>query len=404
MAEKKHSATLPANPLKKCAKCGTCTTVCPVAMNTGRESHTARGKLHLFSQAETFSSPYYFDLLAKCLQCRACDTACPRSIEPSAQIRTHRTAQTPGQEPAYYKKLLTRSLLRHPNAQKLGSRSLQTLHELLPSASGLRHRLELLLPGLADSAIDQLPQPSGSASQKFTYYPGCLASHLYHDIPQAMAILAYKCDISLNIPTGLGCCGLASHASGHDSQARELAWENITILSQNNDPILTSCASCWSHLTSYPQLFKDEPEKLLLAQQVASRVNEFSTFFSQHNLTFKQQGQTIFYHDPCHLLHRAEPILAPPRALLMAATGTKPVQPAGGSSCCGQGGLFHLANPELSKKIHDNLLKNIVNLQPAYVVTTCSGCLLQWQQGLVRHNSNITALHLAVFLAQQLRY
>ncbi|MEN8139842.1 MAG: (Fe-S)-binding protein [Thermodesulfobacteriota bacterium] len=397
---------------KKCAKCGACTSVCPVAAITGRESHTPRGKLHLFSLGHDFSSPYYADLLAKCLQCRACDRICPRDLQPSRQIRAARRAQKGSLEPGRRKKQLVRGLLRHPKAGKLAGHTVQRLHDILPAASGLMGRLDLLLPQLqTPSPLAHLPEPDNKQLPPLTYYPGCLASHLAGDIIKAMGLLAAAGGWRLIIPAGLTCCGLAAYSSGQEDEARSLARRNLEILSESSSsssgPIITSCASCFAQLSAWPDgLFPHKGKYRKMAEDVASRVQECSTFLLELNLDFQPSSgpQAVYYHDPCHLHHRKQPITREPRQLITAATNTPPLSLS--PSCCGQGGLFHLANKDLSRTIFDNLFKKIMNLEPDCVVTSCSGCLLQWQQGLARHpeEGRCPASHLAVFLAQQLRY
>jgi glycolate oxidase iron-sulfur subunit len=70
----------------------------------------------------------------------------------------------------------------------------------------------------------------------------------------------------------------------------------------------------------------------------------------------------------------------------------------GGSRCCGQGGLFHVAHPDISAAIRDQLVQDVLALKPDVVTSTCSGCLMQWQQGLVAAGSEIKVLHLAELL------
>ncbi|HSH13366.1 MAG TPA: (Fe-S)-binding protein, partial [Desulfurivibrionaceae bacterium] len=65
-----------------CAKCGTCSTVCPVYRVTGLESDTARGKLHLLAKlAGSPASPAYREIFSRCLLCGACRHACPRGLD-----------------------------------------------------------------------------------------------------------------------------------------------------------------------------------------------------------------------------------------------------------------------------------------------------------------------------------
>lgn len=387
----------------KCAKCGACTPVCPVYQSTGRESHTARGKLHLFKRGGSFDSAYFNELLSKCIQCGACDDACPRNLYPSAEIRAWRGHQPYGSDPHGFIKLISRKALASPLLKEGGSHALRALLACLPKASGLRKRLDLLVPGLPKRT--SLPAPSKKpATKALAYFPGCLATHLYTDIKEATTLLAGRCGYELTSPSALTCCGLASHASGNKNVARDVARRNIEAFATNSPgapdgPILTSCASCTSHLKSYPDLFRNDPPMQEKAQIFADRLQEFSTFFiGQNKLNATRLQERIFYHDPCHLRFGPCKVSKEPRDLIALMNGCPPLTLP--KNCCGQGGLFHLTNPDLSKDIFSKISAPLTELSPTLVVTTCSGCLLQWQQGLAHAKSPHRAEHLAVFLAK----
>ncbi len=384
--------------VKKCAKCGACTPVCPVYQSTGRESHTARGKLHLFKKGGSFDSAYFNDLLAKCIQCGACDDACPRNLCPSEDIRAWRHQQPFGRDAHGFLKFLSTKVLASPLLQEGGSQTMRALYASLPKASGLRKRLDLLVPGLPGRERLQ-PPAQKKGGKALAYFPGCLAEHLYLDIKTATAILADRCGYELHSPASRTCCGLAAHASGNPKEAQALATKNIKAFSTSDGPILTSCASCTSHLMSYPALFDDDPEMKNKATAFAQRIQEFSTFFvGQDGLSTSPPQESLYYHDPCHLRFGPCQVSTEPRQLLSRMNGRPPL--ALPAQCCGQGGLFHLTNPDISQDIFSRALAPLRELSAGLVVTTCSGCLLQWQQGLARGHSPLTAEHLAVFLAK----
>ena len=60
-----------------------------------------------------------------------------------------------------------------------------------------------------------------------------------------------------------------------------------------------------------------------------------------------------------------------------------------------------MAHPDISARIRDELVKDVLALQPDVVTSTCSGCLMQWQQGLTAAGSKVKVLHLAQLLEQE---
>ncbi|MCW5199838.1 4Fe-4S dicluster domain-containing protein, partial [Desulfobulbus sp. F1] len=63
-----------------CAKCGACMTVCPVFRTEGRESLTARGRMHLLATSTNSISAVFADVFSRCLLCGACEQVCPRNL------------------------------------------------------------------------------------------------------------------------------------------------------------------------------------------------------------------------------------------------------------------------------------------------------------------------------------
>lgn len=394
----------------KCAKCGACTAVCPVYQVTGRESLTARGRLHLLSRLSPPATRAYGAILSACLLCGACREVCPRKIDTlSLLIAAREQLPRPAQH-RYLEKLAARKTLTSPLLLTSLGRLRQKLLNHLPGASGLWMKLDLLAE---DFSPPQSPAAfptgdTGGSPPLLNYFSGCLARYVSPEIAAATAFLARRVTgAPLPMPEAQTCCGLAFYASGNREEAQELARKNIAAFSGNALPILTSCASCYSHLRSYSGLLADDPDFAKPAQDFSARVREFSSFFLQSGITAPAgpaaahpgADPRIFYHDPCHLRFGAEKIISQPRQLLGGMTGHPPLELAGGSRCCGQGGLFHLAHPAQAKQIFAMAMTEFLELSASVAVTTCSGCLLQWQQGLRHAGLPGRACHLAVLLA-----
>ncbi len=389
------------NPLN-CAKCGACTVVCPVFRVSPRESLTARGKMHLLSLPFAGAPSRHFqDIFSQCLLCGACEQACSRHLPITALI-TEARARFPwfyGAHPL--QKSVVRKALANPGLLEKLVRAGISLQRIgaLPARSGLRLKL-----GLLEAPVAEIPAEESlhevNTGESVSYFSGCLARYLQPSVGRATARLATVAGHSLDSPAAQGCCGLAAHAAGRKDEARDLAWNNILAFAGSSGPVLTSCASCSSHLAAYPELFRDDPEKSAKARDFAGRVVEFCTFFlEQSELQPKsRQARKVFYHDPCHLRH-SDSGRTNPRRLIDRIENVERVEPANGPHCCGQGGLFHLGYPEISSNIFQQCAKNGLERAPDVVVTTCSGCLMQWQQGREEQDLPVKVSHLAVLLA-----
>jgi glycolate oxidase iron-sulfur subunit len=273
---------------------------------------------------------------------------------------------------------------------------------LLPKQSGLRLKLGLVEKEHGSGAEGFSPVESKPDKQNVSYFTGCLARYLQPSVMGATGSIYHELTgDTLYMPDAQACCGLAAWSSGKQEEARSLARKNIAAFAETSGPILTSCASCSSHLFSYPDLFVDDPEWYEKAHAFTQRVQEFSTFIldiSEEGRFVSQSSIKLYYHEPCHLRFDPENRGATHR-LLDRIQHISRVDTEDESRCCGQGGLFHLGYPELSEKIFENLYGSAPVGDSGVVVTTCSGCLMQWQAGLAHRRSSVDAVHLSVFLA-----
>ena len=396
---------------KHCAKCGACTPVCPVFRASGNEIYSARGKQHL---AEVYKDeqpgPVFEDIYSKCLLCGACSEVCPQHIDISDEVIEARSGFTGLYGEHGYQKYVARKALNRPEllgaARVLGKAAADLLFKRLPPASGLRLRLALFAQTPVPSELPGTPvsrENASTAGGEITYFPGCAAQFLYPDIIETISTVLQRYDCAPVIPGGLGCCGLATLASGKKDEARQLAEKNIKALELSEGPILVSCGSCYAHLAAYGKMFADDPAWKVRAQLVSERVVEISVFLEallREEPVAVDEGERalkVFYHDPCHMRNEAG-ITQEPRKVLGSLAGVELVELEDGPQCCGQGGLFHLGAPELSAAIRDNLAEKIIELEPDLITTTCSGCLMQLKSAMAALDREIPVIHLTALV------
>jgi glycolate oxidase iron-sulfur subunit len=398
------------DPLSQCAKCGACTAVCPVYKVSGNEAYSARGKRHLKEvYGDDTPSPVVEDIFSKCLLCGACASVCPRHLDITDDVQQARQDFSAFYGEHGYQKFLARQALNRPYllgaARVLGKQAARLLFDRLPIDSGLRLRLAMFAedqPEGADKNVT-LPRPARSTdATQIYYFPGCAATYLYPEISRSVVELLDTYGYRLTVPDGLACCGLAMGASGDKDAARRAARQNIRILEAGEGPILVSCGSCYAQLIEMADQFAEDDPWRLRATLVAERFVEISRFVEEIQRESETtpdktlEGQTIFYHDPCHMRF-AVSVTDEPRTLLRNAGATLLELP-GGPQCCGQGGLFHVGAPELAASIRDDLMEKIVALNPDIITTNCSGCIMQLKMAAAASRSNIPVVHLATLL------
>jgi len=399
-------------PTSSCAKCGSCSAVCPVFRSSGRESHTARGKLHLLDVLGLAkASTDFIDIFSACLLCGACSQVCPRSIDITKEIVTARSSFSAVSGPHGYEKYLIRKLLGYPvslaGLRVLGSGGQKLLAAHLPEDSGLRLRLGLFGDGVIPGHLgrpDSMAAVPDENSASVVWFPGCSGRYLIPDIITSCRSVFAVSGSGLTIPESLACCGLADCAAGDIYGAQKKARKNILVLEKTSGSILVSCASCYAHLKKYPELFGEDAKWKQRAVKLTSRLLEFSHALQE--LKGKEAVSSkasipkirVFYHEPCHLRYDPE-FVDKTREYLQNTGKVELVSLESGVRCCGQGGLFHVAHPEISATIRDRLVDDVLRLQPTVVTTTCSGCLMQWQQGVAKvTGSQVRVLHVAQLL------
>ncbi len=405
--------------MKSCVKCGTCSTVCPVFQVTGRESLSARGKVHLLEKLEAGkASAALADILSKCLLCGACYRNCPRDVDTPSLIIEAREALPFRASGKTFSQFLVRKSLENPGIlSKLtsaGGLFNTAMLRHLPEHSGLRLRLSIFDPASSsfDPAAPKIRETTSTSTEKtgasptVGYFHGCAAKHLFPAIYTGTEkILKHAGHSGIHAPDEQICCGLAAFAAGKRREAESLARKNIEAFENNDLPILTSCASCYSHLSSYPDLLAGNRHWHAKALEFTGRLKEFSTFFLNHldlRATGPVSNEKILYHDPCHF-SQEEKFISAPRQLIRNTGLGHIVEMKAKASCCGHGGLFHLAQPEISSDVFSLLADNVTDSLAKTLTTTCSGCLIQFIYGKTLNKISAKVKHLAILLAENLQ-
>ena len=257
----------------------------------------------------------------------------------------------------------------------------------------------------AQSFLDQirtnLPPLSNEGSPRAALFVGCVANYLRPESAAAAVKLLENAGAGVIIPSGQVCCGKPAHGAGDDAAALFLARKNLEVFSREKfDYIVTFCATCSEHLKHYAGL----PG---LASQAwpAERIKDLSELLiddlhwkPEHRPGDDKPPLKVFYHDPCHL-RRKQGIYRQPRQLIESLPGVELVGGDDAPVCCGYGGIFNLWHYRLSRKLFQNRAESITPHNPDLAVTSCSGCWLQFQDGLKGLGSSLKTLPLVELAA-----
>lgn len=389
----------------RCNHCGACLAVCPVYDILRIECFSPRGRSHLLTEltekrlpANLHLNSRLFEAMDVCLQCGACSASCKAGEDTAHRVLQARTL---------FKELHTipKWAWHILENRPLLDWALPIL-SIVPHNSGLllrllglfRHEkdtLRLRIKPAFKTALDIITSKDSCKIYKnyksladlhIAFFIGCVQNYVYPHVAEAIAELL---GASLFIPKDQGCCGMPAWTNGRLDTARELALKNITTLTRfEPDIVLTGCASCANMMRNHwPNLTKSKG---------VGQVMELSQFLLAYGivpaLATKYKDIPLYAHIPCHQRYGLKDATSLPDLLQTMTNGRARVT----QGCCGGGGLFSIKHTELSASILQKQLQEIlIENESACVVTTCSGCLLQWRELSNAMGMPIQAVHLS---------
>ena len=229
----------------------------------------------------------------------------------------------------------------------------------------------------------------------------CLVDAMRPNIGFAAVKLLGEIGADVVVPDGQTCCGQPALNSGALDDARKVARTLIDAF-KGYDYVVTPSGSCAGTVVAhYPELFKDDAKYKPLAENLAARTYELTTFLADvggWNKTDVSYDGDCAYHDSCSGL-RELGIKQQPRKLLQNISGLNLKELSEGGTCCGFGGLFSVKLGEVSTAIVDRKSDDILKTNADTLLGGDLGCLLNMAGRLSRRGENIKVYHVAEILA-----
>jgi L-lactate dehydrogenase complex protein LldE len=229
----------------------------------------------------------------------------------------------------------------------------------------------------------------------------CLVNEFAPEVGFAVVRVLQRLGFDVQVPLNQTCCGQPAFNAGFQDPARVAARHTISVLERTEGPIVIPSGSCGDMVIhQYENLFRDDVAWRTRAKAVAARCQEFSAFVAQHTHEKPVSGALnarIVYHPSCHLL-RGLGIDHEPIATLAGISGIHQVAVGNAEECCGFGGLFSIKHPEISSRLLDRKLDQIIETGADRLVSCDLGCLLHLGGGLHRRGAGVRVQHLAEIL------
>jgi glycolate oxidase iron-sulfur subunit len=227
---------------------------------------------------------------------------------------------------------------------------------------------------------------SGMAdAEKIQMLTGCIMPLTQGNQMRAAVRVLNKAGKDVEIPSSQVCCGAINSHVGDVEKAKELARENIEAFSKDNidGAIVVASAGCGARMKEYGPLLADDPEYSSKAANFSKRVIDINEYLIGTQLQPGESGvrRAVTYQDSCHLAN-VQKVRDAPRNLLKSIQGVDFCELKQSNICCGAGGTYMITEPEMSKKILANKMKNIIDSGADTIATANPGCFMQLQNGI----------------------
>jgi len=229
----------------------------------------------------------------------------------------------------------------------------------------------------------------------------CLVDLMRPVVGFAAVKLLEDAGCSVSVPQNQTCCGQPAYNSGDKADAADIAKSVITTF-EGFDYVVAPSGSCAGMIKDhYPEALADDPAWSARADALAVKTFELMSFLTdvmKVTATGAAFEGTVTYHDSCSGL-RELGIKNQPRALLSAVEGLSIAEGNETETCCGFGGLFCVKYPDISEKMVDAKVDDIVSTGADTVLAGDLGCLMNIAGRLQRRGIPIKARHASEVLA-----
>ncbi|HPR64628.1 MAG TPA: (Fe-S)-binding protein [Thermoanaerobaculia bacterium] len=229
----------------------------------------------------------------------------------------------------------------------------------------------------------------------------CLIDLSMPDTGLHMADLLEHAGFTVVCPENQTCCGQPAFNTGFREEGLPYARHFLEIFEREAvDAIVSPSGSCTAMVKiHYGELSLTQCERESW-NRLRDHIYEFCEFFSEfaplEQFTF-QGAEKILFHDPCHLL-RELGVEEAPRRLLARVAGID-LFPSPPARCCGFGGTFSVKYPDLSVKMTDTRLDELLqNRDVDTLLTADPSCLIQIRGRARERGLSIQCEHIIDFL------
>jgi len=203
------------------------------------------------------------------------------------------------------------------------------------------------------------------------------------------------------VPDAQTCCGQPAYNSGDRNSTKDIA-KNVIRAFKGYRYVVAPSGSCAGMIKKhYPELFANDPDMLLEAEELAARTHELVSFLNDiadFEPDDVKLDKKITYHDSCSSLREMK-VKQQPRVLLGEVDDLELIEAEDREACCGFGGTFCIKYSEISEEMVDQKISNLLATKADIVTAGDLGCLMNIAGRLSRKGHKMKVLHIAEILA-----
>lgn len=273
--------------------------------------------------------------------------------------------------------------------------------ELLPT----RLPYQRCLPKLSRRSLkERYPELTDipAAQADIAYFYGCSSDLFAEPIADSFIRIARENGWKISLPPQR-CCGEPFSAVGNLAEAHRFARYNVDQLTDFKY-VIAHCPSCLYGIKEYARDFARMKDKVYEKRALAliRKLYEPAQFIMEVIGADKLRKPTraltkkVTIHLSCHekLGEKMTSTLNHTRDLLKLIPGLEIIEMEGANDCCGLAGPWGLGKHyDLTLKLRETKIRNVVDSKADIVTSWCFGCMMQMKDGLKMEENTIQVKH-----------
>jgi L-lactate dehydrogenase complex protein LldE len=243
--------------------------------------------------------------------------------------------------------------------------------------------------------------PSPPVRPRVALFVTCLVDLHRPSVGFAAIRLLEQAGCQVEVPQAQTCCGQPAYNSGDRATTRDIAAGLLDAFG-GYDYVVVPSGSCGGMIRDHlPHLFDDDPNTKVRAEALGARTYELVSFLTDvmgvTSVPAAFAG-SVTYHDSCSGL-RELGVKQQPRDLLRGMAGLELKEMTDPEICCGFGGTFCVKYPDISVRMVDDKIRDVMATGADTLLAGDLGCLLNMAGRLSREGSTVRVRHVAEVLA-----